>query len=368
MCAAAVSSPRVLVVGGGVGGLEAVLALQSLAADRVHLELLTPGRHFSYRSSAVGEPFGTAVVRRFSLDEFGADRNVPIHRDALARARLDDRVVETQGGRSIGFDVLVLAVGARACEGVRGALTFRGPQDADRIRALVDDVRDGRVRRVAFAVPAGTSWTLPAYELALQTAAAVQSLAPAAQLSLVTAEPAPLAALGEAAGALAGELLAAAGVTVHLAARPEELVDGTLRADTVQLPADRVVALPRLEGPHLRGVPSDALGFVAVDDRMRALGQDDVYAVGDVAACGIKQGGLAAQQADTAALAIAAGAGAEVEVTPFRPVLRALLATGTAVHYVRAMPGGASEVSSDPLWWPPAKVAGRHLAAYLALH
>jgi sulfide:quinone oxidoreductase len=84
----------------------------------------------------------------------------------------------------------------------------------------------------------------------------------------------------------------------------------------------------------------------------------------------IKQGGLAAQQADAAAELIAAQAGVPVDPNPFRPVLRGLLLTGGEPSYLRAeIAGGGGETSiadSEPLWWPPGKIAGRYLAPHLA--
>lgn len=73
------------------------------------------------------------------------------------------------------------------------------------------------------------------------------------------------------------------------------------------------------------------------------------------------------KQADVAAAAIAAQAGAPVEPAPFRPVLRGLLLTGMAPRYLRAEAGTArSAVDTEPLWWPPAKIVGRYLAPFLA--
>jgi hypothetical protein len=49
-------------------------------------------------------------------------------------------------------------------------------------------------------------------------------------------------------------------------------------------------------------------------------------------------------------------------------VLRGLLYTGGADRYLRhSLAGGDGEgdVAAQPLWWPPAKVAGRYLAPYL---
>ena len=355
---------RILVAGGGVGGVETLLALQALAADRVRVELLAPDRHFTHRPLSVVEPFRRERPERIPLAAIAADRGVRLHRDAVARVDTDARTVVTQDGAALPYDVLVLALGARPVEAVRGAVTFRGSRDAHRLRAIVDALRQGHARHAAFVVPAGTTWSLPAYELALQTALA----APGAAVHLVTAEPSPLAAFGPAAADDIAAMLADRGVTLHLATAATELADGALWSDGWSLAADRVVALPRLEGPHLRGMPADPLGFIPVDEYTRVLDVDCVHAVGDIAAHGIKQGGLAAQQADVAARAIAARAGADVAPLPYRPVLRGMLLTGAGVRYLRHEPGGRSESSTELMWWPPHKVAGGELASYLAGH
>ena len=110
---------------------------------------------------------------------------------------------------------------------------------------------------------------------------------------------------------------------------PAAVEENVLRfVGTGEVEADRVVALPRIEGLRLPGVPHDANGFVPIDEHGRVRDVDDVYAAGDLTNFPIKQGGLAAQQADAAAEAIAAAAGAEITPTPFKPVLRGLLLTG----------------------------------------
>jgi sulfide:quinone oxidoreductase len=132
-----------------------------------------------------------------------------------------------------------------------------------------------------------------------------------------------------------------------------------------------VVSLPRLRGPHVIGLPGDAEGFIPVDLHGRVRESDGVYAAGDATDFAIKQGGIATQQADAAAEAIAEEAGAPVVPRPFRPVLRGMLLTGAAPTFMRAeVSGGRGEewdVSQAALWWPPAKVAGRYLSPYLAL-
>ena len=50
-------------------------------------------------------------------------------------------------------------------------------------------------------------------------------------------------------------------------------------------------------------------------------------------------------------------------------MLRGLLLTGMSPRFLRAEGSPAvSEVDTEPLWWPPAKIVGRYLAPFLARH
>ncbi len=192
------------------------------------------------------------------------------------------------------------------------------------------------------------------------------------RLSLVTPEDAPLELFGTAASQATSALLEDHNVELRTGNYPAQFRAGRLAlVPGGSIRAERVVSLPRLGGPRLAGLPADAEGFIPVDLHGRVDGQHDVYAAGDATNSPIKQGGLATQQADAAAAAIAAAAGAPVDPTPFRPVLRGLLLTGSAPRYMRAeVSGGRGEawpVSEQPLWWPPSKIAGHWLAPYLAL-
>ena len=89
---------------------------------------------------------------------------------------------------------------------------------------------------------------------------------------------------------------------------------------------------------------------------------------GDATWLPIKQGGLAAQQAEVAAASIAAAAGYDVDPVTFEPVVRAALLTGEEPEFLRSGPEGegGTTIARSPLWWPPTKVAGPRLAPYLA--
>jgi len=363
---------QVLIAGGGVAALEAALAFRSFGSDRIDVHLLAPEPHFWYRALAVAEPFALGEVRHFELAELATKAGATFTLGQLVSVDSARRIAYTKPGGGVPYSMLLIACGAVPMTAVDGALTFRGPADTERIDELLTELGAGEVRRVVFAVPAGAVWSLPAYELALMTSSWLAARGIDAELALVTPEDEPLQLFGREASVAVRRLLEEREIAVHtgvyaVEARDRELllVGGDVLA------ADRVVALPRLQGPRIGGIPQTFEGFIPVDLHGRVMGLSDVYAAGDITTFAVKQGGIAAQQAAAAAEAIAAAAGLAVEPQPFRPVLRGLLLTGEGSRYLRGelMPEGpaeASQVSTEPLWWPPAKIVGRHLAPFLA--
>lgn len=165
--------PVVLVAGGGVAALEAVLALRVLAGPALELELLAPGEDFVYRPGAVMVPFGRGEARRVPLATLAEDQSLTLRHGALAEVDAGARTVLADTDEELAYDVLLVALGATPEPVVPGALTFAGPADALALRQALDDLRRGDARSIAFALPVGASWPLPLYELALMTQAAL---------------------------------------------------------------------------------------------------------------------------------------------------------------------------------------------------
>lgn len=380
---------RVVIAGGGVAALETLLALRALAGHLIEVTLVSATTEFVYRPVTVAEAFDRAQAHAYDLADIVADQSVgELIQDALADVETRGRIAVTVGGRRIPYDTLVVATGAVPGTPFPGALTFRGRDDVPALRGLLHDLTTARAGSVALALPSERMWPLPLYELALMTAAHLNEHdAGDVKVTLVTPEEEPLELFGPAASDAVRSLLDARGITLRSSSLPAMARGRTLLlAGGAEMFADRVITLPVLEGPSLPGLPHDQHGFIPVDKFGRVGDVEHVFAAGDVTTFPLKQGGLAAQQADAAAGAIAALAGAAVTPEPFRPVLRGLLLTGGAPLYLRAEPQrlareatvaieaptahgpsrDASAAAGQALWWPPAKIAGRYLAPYLA--
>jgi sulfide:quinone oxidoreductase len=365
--------PRIVIAGGGVAALEALIALRDLLDGLVSIDIVAPTDEFVYRPLSVAEPFGMAEPHRFDLGKIAADHGAELHHGIVESVAHDRTLVSVRGGRSLTYEVLLVAVGARPRDWLPGAISFAGPEDVPRLRALVRELDAGTLNSIVFTAPAST-WTLPLYELALLTAARIGERGLGGiQLTVVTPEAGALEVFGPAASRHVRELCANRAIALKTAARALSLEHGNLKLEpNGDLQADRVVALPELKGEPIPGLPHDHAGFIPVDKHGAVRGLPGVYAAGDGTAHPIKQGGLAAQQADAAAEAIAARLGAAVAPQPFRPMLRGQLLTGLAPVYLTAGASRAgpreSSVAVNPLWWPPSKIAGRYLAPYLTRH
>ena len=363
---------RVVIAGAGVAGLEAMLALRRLAEERVAIHVIAPEREFTYRPLAVAEPFGAGEVAAFDLDELVREQGARFQRDRVVGIERSDRILRLGSGATAAYDDLVIACGGQPVAPLRGALCFTAPESGSELLQLLSELRAGAPKRVVFAVPAGPSWPLPLYELALMTAAHIAAHGNmGAEVALVTPEPEPLGIFGAAASQSITELLRSRRIEVVAGAQAVRVEPDALTTTSGRrLPADRVISIPRLAGTRIPGLPHDRDGFLSTNVHGQVRSAPNVFAAGDVVSFPVKQGGIAAQQADSVAHSIAVAAGAPVELQPFRPVLRGLLLTGGRARYLRAeIAGGHGDTSTatlEPLWWPPGKIAGRYLGPYLA--
>lgn len=367
--------PRVLIAGAGVAGLETLLGLRALTGDRVGITLLAPELKFVNRSMSVAQPFNLQRVRGVRIEDIALALGARWHRGTLDRVEHDHRCVVTRDGVELHYDMLVLALGARPDSewNSRDVLTFNGGSDSPDYRLLLHRLDEGRVRKVAFVKPAGASWPLALYDLALMTAARCAAHGCAeVELSLITPEQAPLEIFGKAVSTAVRQLLDDRAVALHAGSHAVPGRPGSLTIEPGKrgMTIDRVVTVPRLVGPRLRGIPCDQDGFLHADAHGRLPGLDGIFVAGDASTFPTKHGGLAAQQADAVAEAIAASVGVDLDPQPFQPILRAVLLTGGPEFYLRAdsggVPGDDSAISQQPLWWPPVKLAGRYLAPFLA--
>lgn len=362
---------RVIVAGGGVAALETVLALADLAPDLTDVAVVAPNTEFVYRPMTVREPFAYGSARRYPLQPIVDGAGGRLLAGELVWVDPVKQAIHMQDGESIEYDALMLALGARATPRYAHALTIDDRHLDETMHGLIQDVEGGYLHSLAFVSPGRMAWPLPLYELALMTAGRAYDMEVELAVTIVTPEDAPLAIFGEAVSGAVSELLGKAGIHTISSVYAEIPAEGevVMNPGDRRLEVDRAIALPELYGPSIRGIPLGEHGFIRIDPYGHVPDVGPIYAAGDATEFAIKHGGIASQQADTAARAIAALAGAPVTPEPFNPVIHGMLLTDSKPLYLTAkITGGhgfSSEIADAPTWSPASKIAAKYLAPRL---
>jgi len=363
--------PHVLIAGGGIAGLEAMMAVRDHAGERVDITLAAPDPDFVYKPLIVEEPFSAQPAEQHALAPIAEQFDAQFIQQPITAVLPKAHKVELADGSSLEYDKLILCIGARPRPAFAHAVPLRTDGTVIPIDSLLRETESSESGVMAFVIPPGRTWPLPVYELALMAQRRGRELGvQGVECLVVTPEESPLIVFGRAASDAVSSLLAARGIKIRTAVRVKEAASGQLllAPGDERIEIGQMVSLPVLEGPDLAGIPADEEGFIPIDDHARVRGVEDVYAAGDGTNFPIKHGGIGTEEADAAAEHIAASLGAEIDPQPFRPVIRGKLLTGDdSLHMQHDVAGGGGEGTASPdyLWWPPGKVAGRYLSAFL---
>jgi sulfide:quinone oxidoreductase len=362
----------VLIAGGGVAGLEAAFALRELARDGVAVTMLSAGEDFVYRPLSIGEPFNRSYAEHYDLAGLATEAGAELVHGTLTHVDSEARIAHTAEGAKLHYDALLVATGARIEAAYEHATNVDDVHMDDLLHGLVQDIEEGYAHQLAIVVPAPMPWPFPAYELALMASERAYDMQTELAISLLTPERMALEVFGDQASRQVAALLAERHIELVTSAycevsQPQQVV---VRPGGRVVHASRVVALPRLLGPRLTGLPTDGGGFLPVDEYGRVRGVDGVWAAGDATDVPIKQGGVAAQLAVVAARSIAERAGAVVQPIPFAPYVEGVLMTGGTPRYLRADPAwpgpaGESIFTQVPRAIAPPKIAAAYLAPHL---
>jgi sulfide:quinone oxidoreductase len=374
---------QVLIAGAGVAAIESAVALRELAGPRVAITLLAPDREFLHWPSPTPEGSMQPGPERIPLVQIADALEAELIGDSASWVQRVAQLVHTAAGDELGYDALILCLGAVAHRRYEHAVTIED-RSGDDLRRLLDEVGGGEVRRVAFIATERMAWTLPLYEFALRSATRARESAHDVRLTLLTSEVEPLQVFGTAASREVAELLREHGIELVRSVHCEVPEPGRIVVSRGQAQgerwvtsqarprarlADRILTMPELHGPPLRGVPRARNGFIPVNPQCRVRGAQRVYAAGDATDFPIKHGGIATQQAEVAATSIAALAGASVRPRTFRAWLEGTLFTGTEARYLSAvLTGGhsfSSEISAEPIPGHAAVLSADRLGTYL---
>jgi sulfide:quinone oxidoreductase len=178
---------------------------------------------------AVAEPFARGHAQRHRLDAIAQDLGARLVRGSLADVEDRTRTAITSTASGCPTTRWWSPIGARSEPALERALTWTPESDDEIYGGLLRDVEEGYTKRVAFVIPPGVAWPLPAYELALMTCLGrTRHGIDDVQITIYTPEGAPLELFGAAAAQALREDLDELGIQVVTSAYVDEAPDGQL--------------------------------------------------------------------------------------------------------------------------------------------
>lgn len=356
---------EIVIAGGGVAAIEAVLALRASGRPDLSLTLVSASPSFHLPPLSALKPFARGHSGDVSLAEFMHAQDGRFIEHRVASVEPARRALVLEDGAELPYDELIVAVGGQPVKGTDRGTGF-DPDAYNTVTGIASDLELGWAGSVAVVLPDGPSWPLPGYEIALQLAQQLGGAEAArghVHLFIPTEEP--LEAFGAVVSQRVREALAQAGVTLHAGTAARVVRTGLVERSggLPPVPVDRVLAMPRIVGPAIPGLPQDEDGFIVVDDLARVAGTAHVHAAGDGTTQPLKFGAIACQQADVAVADLLAVRGLAPAPAPLAPLLDARLVAGDQEVALHHDPSGANR---PPIAWPAGgKIAGRYLTPWV---
>jgi NADH dehydrogenase FAD-containing subunit len=381
--------PRVVVVGGGFAGLEALFLLRMRLHDRVDLTLVSDRDAWVFKPNSIYVPFGAEPESLLvDLAEPLRKRHVSFVQAPVAAVATDTRHVTVADGTSLPYDYLVLATGSgMRPEEIPGlaehAESIWTTEEMLSLRAAFEALRNraagGEEQAVLFLVPPGNKCAGPLYEMVfmLETWLRREGVRDRVRIAYSTFEQSFIQAFGPRLHDVVRSEFAERGIEGQIAQPVQEIVAGEARfAGGLAQPFDLLVSFPPyVAAVAYDGLPSDERGFLLTDFETRQVqGHPEIYAPGDAGDFPVKQAFLAFLQADAVAEHISGRVESRDPRLTFDPVSMCIMEmfdkatfaqvplqlTGDPDRPVEVRPdaNGAYKVGVSPIWRLGKKMLG----------
>jgi len=310
---------KVLILGGGFGGVVAAERLAEQLGDEHQITLVSRSRQFVFYPALVRLAFGKCERDDVSFDLRQSLLNRKVNFIEAEVARIDpfEKIVTIAHGEvegKLGYDYLIFALGRRlATERIPGfyehAHHLLNIDKAIKFGKAVNTLQEGRV---VFGQCPDARLPVPVYESAFALARLLEDKGKRESVRITVVSPTTLESeLGDdAAAAALKKALDARQIEFLPNVRINSLTRDTAKTTTgAELNFDLLMLVPPFRGSSAAssvGITDDD-GYINVERTMRVIGHERLYAVGDcVNFAGPKMGHMAVRQAEVAAMNVAA--------------------------------------------------------------
>ncbi|HEX5885091.1 MAG TPA: FAD-dependent oxidoreductase [Pyrinomonadaceae bacterium] len=309
---------KVLILGGGFGGVVAAERLAEQLGDEHQITLISRNRNFVFYPALVRLAFGKCDANDVSFDlrEAMLHRRVNFVEAEVAHIHPREKKVTIAHGEIEGnlpYDFLVFALGRRlATERITGffenAHHLLNVDKAIKFGRAISDFREGHA---VIGQCEGARLPVPVYETAFALARRLEERGERERVRITVVQPDGLdSTFGERAGMALNKALAAHEIEL-LSDFPIERVtaNSALTSDGDAVNFDLLMLVPPFRGSAAASYmgTTDREGYIKVDWTMRVIGHEGIYAVGDcVNFAGPKMGHMAVRQGEVAAANVVA--------------------------------------------------------------
>jgi sulfide:quinone oxidoreductase len=294
------NSNKVLILGGGSGGLATAGRLKELLGDKVSVTVIDKQTSFVLGFSLLRVMTGEKTEQEVTVPkEKVSQKGIKFIHAEVNGIDVNNGIVRTGQGE-FAYDYLIVALGAELApekvSGFESAFHMYTIEDAKKLRDALSSFRGGLIRLVVSSTPFKCP---PApYEAAMLIDDYLRSkgLRDKSDIQIFTPEPLPMPIAGPEVGNTVVSMLNEKGIGFHNNAKMS-LIDGSSKQivfeNGTREKYELLIAIPPHTTPKViresDGL-ADASGWISVDPKNMQTKHDRVYAIGDVAAVKLPSG------------------------------------------------------------------------------
>lgn len=292
---------KVLILGGGSGGLAAAGRLKELLGDKVSITVIDKQTSFVMGFSLLRVMTGEKTEQEVKISkEKISQKGIKFINSEVKEIDVKQSLVRTGQGEELAYDYLVIALGAELApekvSGFESAFHMYTLEDAKKLRDALLSFNSGSIRLVVCSTP----FKCPAapYEAAMLIDDYLRSkgLREKSDIEVFTPEPLPMPVAGPGVGNAVVAMLNEKRINFHNNTKISS-IDGRTKEIILENGArekyDLLIAIPPHTSPNVvreSDLADTASGWIPVDPQNMQTKHDKVYAIGDVAAVKLPSG------------------------------------------------------------------------------